>query len=145
MYDSVLIPTDGSEASLTAIDHGIDLADKYDATVHAIYVIDARVLGGDVASFGQQTRDTIEAELTEEGEAAIGEITDRADAMGLRHESEILTEIPYRGITDYADRHDIDLVVMSSHGRSGVTRYILGSVTERVLRETDRPVLVVST
>jgi len=57
--------------------------------------------------------------------------------------SEIISGSPHKQLIDYAERHGIDLIVMGTHGRTGLDRYLLGSVTERVVRTADMPVLTV--
>jgi nucleotide-binding universal stress UspA family protein len=141
VYDDILIPTDGSEEVETAIEHGFELAGAYDATVHALYVVDdsrggAGLMGSDTTS--------ATAELRRVGEEAVGVIATRGEETGLTVRTEVREALPHEGILDYADEHDIDLLVMSSRGRSGVSRFVFGSVTERVVRLSGRPVLVVS-
>jgi nucleotide-binding universal stress UspA family protein len=141
MYDDILIPTDGSEEVETAIEHALELAETYDATVHALYVVDdsrggAGLMGADTESAA--------SELRTMGEEAVGAIATRGREIGLTVRTEVREDLPHEGILDYADDHDIDLLVMSSRGRSGVSRFVFGSVTERVVRLSGRPVLVVS-
>jgi len=50
---------------------------------------------------------------------------------------------PYESVLDYADEHDIDIIVMGTHGRTGLDHHLLGSVTEKVVRTSDVPVLTV--
>jgi nucleotide-binding universal stress UspA family protein len=82
-------------------------------------------------------------ELQEKAEAATGVVASAAAEHDVNVHEEVRVGAPHKVIADYAEDNDIDLVVMGSHGRSGVRRALLGSVTERVLRSTHRPVLVV--
>lgn len=141
MYDDILIPTDGSEAVETAIVHAFDLADRYDATVHALYVVDDS--RGGAGLMGVDAQATV-SELRTMGEGAVDTIATHGEERGLAVETAVNEGLPHEGILDYADDNDISLVVMSSRGRSGVSRFVFGSVTERVVRLSDRPVLVVS-
>jgi nucleotide-binding universal stress UspA family protein len=141
VYDDILIPTDGSEAVETAIVHAFDLADRYDATVHALYVVDDSRGGAGLMRVDGQ--DTV-SELRTMGEETVDAIATRGTERGLTVETAVNTGLPHEGILDYADDNDISLLVMSSRGRSGVSRFVFGSVTERVVRLSDRPVLVVS-
>lgn len=141
MFDEILIPTDGSEEVETAVKYGFELARSYDATIHALYVVDnsrggAGLMGSDAASAASELR-TI-------GEEAVNVIATRGEETGLTVKTEIREDLPHEGILDYADEHDVDLLVMSSRGRSGVSRFVFGSVTERVVRLSGRPVFVVS-
>ena len=147
MYDNILVPTDGSETAESAVDHAIDLASKYDATVHALYVVDIDATN---YSLGTEQIDRIRRgdldEMTEvksEADDATGYVVDRAADHGLTVEEHVTAGQPARAIRKFVEDDDIDLVVMGSHGRSGLSRVILGSVAEKVLRRTRLPVLVV--
>jgi nucleotide-binding universal stress UspA family protein len=141
MYDDILIPTDGSEEVETAIEHAFELAGTYGATVHALYVVDSS--RGGAGLMGADTKSAT-SELRARGEDAVDTIASRGEEAGLTMKTEVREALPHEGILDYADDHDIDILVMSSRGRSGVSRFVFGSVTERVVRLSGRPVLVVS-
>ena len=138
MYNEILVPTDGSPAAEAAIDHAIDLAEKYSARVHGLYVVDATAF----ASIDAGSEMVVEA-LEQEGERAVEEVSDRAAAAGVEAETNVVTGTAYRSILDYVESEGIDLVVMGTHGRRGIERFLLGSVTERVVRSADVPVLTV--
>ena len=138
MYDWVLVPTDGSTASEDAIEHAIDLAAKYGATLHALYVVDA----GTYSSL-EAAADVVADELRAEGTEAVEAIAAQAEDAGVTAETAIETGIVHRSIVDYVDNEDIDLVVMGTHGRTGVGRFLLGSVAEKVIRTADAPVMTV--
>lgn len=147
MYDNILVPTDGSDTAEIAVDHALDLAETYGATIHALYVVD---VGHMSITLGPEQVDRIQSgqwremdELRERAESAIDTVTDRAEARGIEAVDHVSAGKPHSMIAKYAKNHDIDLVVMGSQGRSGVKRALLGSVTERTLRETHIPVLVV--
>ncbi|MDR5674077.1 Nucleotide-binding protein, UspA family [Halalkaliarchaeum sp. AArc-CO] len=138
MYDRILIPTDGSPAAEAAIEHAIDIAEKYDATVHALFVVD-----GAAYSTLEAGAEIVMEALESEGKRAVERIAEIADDAGLDCETSVVSGTAYRSIREYIDDHDIDLVVMGTHGRRGIDRYLLGSVTERVVRTSDVPVLTV--
>ncbi|MFC6825545.1 universal stress protein [Halopelagius fulvigenes] len=138
MYERILVPTDGSEAADGAIRNAIDIASQYDATIHALYVVDASVY-----TSIETGADLVVESLEEEGQKAIAEVTDRARAAGVESESAVVSGSTHQSILDYADDHGIDLIVMGTHGRTGIDRYLLGSVTEKVVRRSDVPVLTV--
>jgi nucleotide-binding universal stress UspA family protein len=138
MYAEILVPTDGSPASDAAIEHAIDLADRYDARLHALYVVD----GATYSSLEAGAEIVVEA-LESEGEEATKRVADAAGDAGVECVSSVVSGTAYRSIQDYVDEHDIDVVVMGTHGRKGLDRYLLGSVTERVVRTSDVPVLTV--
>ncbi|MFB6151074.1 MAG: universal stress protein [Haloarculaceae archaeon] len=137
MYGTILVPTDGSDGSMVALDEAVDLAAAFDATVHSLYVVDTTVTQPntgyiDVAeSFERIGRETTEAAV------------ERAEEGGVEAVAAVRTGTPHRAILSYADETDADLVVMGTHGRTGLERYLLGSVTEKVVRTADVPVLTV--
>jgi nucleotide-binding universal stress UspA family protein len=139
MYDNVLVPTDGSDASLEAVDHAIDVARTFDATLHTLYVVELSALP---AEFDPAR---VYDELEEEGRSAVGVVTDRADEADVPVKAYVGSGPPHRAILDYVDEHDVDLIVMGTHGRTGLDRYLLGSVTEKVVRLSSVPVLTVRT
>lgn len=138
MYDEILVPTDGSPAAEAAIDHAIDLAENYDSRVHALFVVDASAF----ASVEAGSEMVIEA-LENEGKEAVQRIREAADEAGVEVLATVRTGTAYRSILDYIEEKEIDLVVMGTHGRRGVERFLLGSVTERVVRSADVPVMTV--
>ncbi len=147
MYDRILIPTDGSKVAESAVDHAIAIAADNDAELHALYVADTDAIS---ISLGTEQVDRIRqgkfsemTELREQAESATGYVVDAGAEAGVPVVEHHSGGIPHRVIAKHADNNDIDLVVMGSHGRSGVRRALLGSVTERTLRATHVPVLVV--
>ena len=147
MYEKILVPTDGSTVAESAVEHALDVAETYGAEVHALYVVDVDSMS---LALGAEQLDRIETgrfdemdEVHEQADEATGYVADRADERGLEVVEHISSGRPHEKVASYAEGNDIDLVVMGSHGRSGVKRALLGSVTERTLRETHVPVLVV--
>jgi nucleotide-binding universal stress UspA family protein len=147
MYEKILVPTDGSDTAENAVEHALDIAEKYGAEVHALYVVDvdsmSLSLGAEQVDRLQQGQFDEMEEVKSKAEEATRYVADAARVHGLEAVEHIAGGQPHRVVAEYADDHDIDLVVMGSHGRSGVKRALLGSVTERTLRSTDVPVLVV--
>lgn len=138
MYNHVLFPTDGSEGSAVALEHAIDHALRYDATLHVLYVIEETY---PVVEAGPED---VLAALEAEGERALKHARTRATDAGVGSvRGAILGGSPYRQILEYVDENGIDLIVMGTHGRRGVDRYLLGSVAEKVVRTADCPVLTV--
>lgn len=133
MFNDILVPTDGSACADTAVEHARDLATRYEATVHVLSVVDSRTL----ENAPHQTY--VEEQHTEIANAANDEFAE----VGLSTESTVLTDIPHRAILEYAAEHDIDLIIMGTRGRTGLEQYLLGSITEKVVRLSDTPVLTV--
>lgn len=137
MYDRILLPTDGSQGNTRAVDQALELAETTGADLHVLFVVEDLVYAPEMMD-GQ-----VHAKLRQIGENAIKEIRERADELGVQVETALEDGIPHREILEYADGNDCDLIVMGTHGRSGLDRYLLGSVTERVVRTAEIPVLTV--
>ncbi|WP_436928374.1 universal stress protein [Halosimplex halobium] len=137
MYEDILVPTDGSAGASAALDEAIDLARQFDATVHSLYVVDVASLGTEAGAV-----DVVES-FEQMGENATEAAATRARDAGVEATDSVATGTPHRAILDYVDDNGIDLVVMGTHGRTGLERYLLGSVTEKVVRTAEVPVLTV--
>ncbi|WP_435181785.1 universal stress protein [Halorussus sp. AFM4] len=138
MYDRILVPTDGSDQSERAFERALDLALTYDAELHLLNVVDVSALTGEFDGMAVVDR------LEEAGRGIVHRLRDRAREAGVDTVETLVREgIPYSTILEYADDNDVDLIVMGTHGRTGLDRYLLGSVTERVVRKSDVPVLTV--
>jgi len=134
MFDTILVPTDGSDCAQAAVGYAEDLAVHYEASVHALCVADSRILETG------PTSDQLKKERAEIAERTCNEISKSDIAV----EQAVRTDIPHRAIRQYASEQDVDLIVMGTHGRTGIERYLLGSVTEKVIRLSDVPVLTVN-
>lgn len=135
-FDSILVPTDGSDCALAALDHAIELALATNAALHVVNVVDVGVVTGDYDA-GR----VLEA-LEEAGERALEVAIHRAEDAGVSTvEASVLSGTPHGAICDYAEGRGVDGIVMGTHGRTGIGRYILGSVTERVVRHSEVPVI----
>jgi nucleotide-binding universal stress UspA family protein len=136
VYDTILVPTDGSDQSDAALDHALELSGPHDSEVHILYVADTNrdsltVQGGSVVDA-----------LEREGGRIVSEAAARA-AAGTDVVEEVLAGDPVGTILDYAESVDADVVVMGTHGRRGLDRVLLGSTTERVVRLSPIPVVTV--
>ena len=139
-YDDVMIPTDGSDCAELAVDHGLAVAEKFDATVHAVYVVDIRT----TATAADAPVDAgLLSRLEERGHDATEAVAERAREAGLDAATAVREGVPVRGLLDYADEEDVDLVAMGTHGRTGFDRYFLGSTAAKIVRTAEMPVLSV--
>lgn len=137
-YERVLLPTDGSDASQNAIEYAVGTAAQHNATLHTLHVIDA---GPDST---QDTAGGLSAdELNKEAKGYLESVTERANNAGVVVEASIESGVAHRSIIEYVDENDIDLVIMGTRGRSGIHRFLLGSVAEKVIRTVDAPVMTV--
>ncbi|RJT02536.1 MULTISPECIES: universal stress protein [Halococcus] len=140
MYQGILVPTDGSELMDEVIERAVDLAGKYDASVHALYVANM----GTIGTLDVDDRERIQRRLEARGERAVEAVSDAAERAGLETTTATRRGTPHQRITEYVEDHDdVDLVVMGTHGRTGLSHVLLGSVAENVLRHTTVPVLLV--
>jgi len=137
-FDDILLPTDGSSGAEAAIEPTGALASETDATVHLVSVVDTRSLGIDVGST------VIVDELESVATDAVENAADRLSGMGVEAvETAVSHGIPYRAILDAIEDADADLVVIGTHGRTGIDRYLLGSVAEKLVRTSSVPVMTV--
>jgi nucleotide-binding universal stress UspA family protein len=136
MYERILIPTDGSDHAERAAEHAVALARAFDATVRVISVVDLQAAAGpfNAGGVGDDFYDELEAEARDAIDAVAGLADDQV-------ETGVVEGNPADAIVDDAAAFDADLIVMGTHGRTGVHRYVVGSVTERVVRLADAPVL----
>lgn len=137
MCDRILVPVDGSDLATAALDHALEFATARDATVSLLSVADTNEpsqtrLGTDVVDV-----------LEREGEATVSDARERAEEYDVTVTTDVVQGIPHEAIVEYAATRDIDLVVMGTHGRDGLERYVLGSVAERVVNTAPMPVLTV--
>jgi nucleotide-binding universal stress UspA family protein len=137
MYDTILIPYDGSEGAAEVLHHASELAHWADATIHVLYVADTT--RDSVTVVEGQTVDALE----QQGEDVVDEAAKTLDTLGSSYETDVVQGNPAPTIVEYAERYDHDLIVMPTHGREGVSRYLMGSVSEKVVRLSSVPVLSV--
>jgi len=137
VYDDILLPTDGSDAADAAVEHAIDLASRYDATLHVLYVADTTEYS--TVTFEDDVVDPLERE----GEDVVDAVVERADGRGVVARGVVMQGGVFETIQNYVADEGVDVVVMGTHGRRGLGRALLGSVTERVVRTSDVPVLTV--
>ena len=136
MIDTVVVATDGSASVRRAVDVALDLAGRFDAEVHALYVIDE----SEVEASPEELRDDLHGALEDSGQEALDGVRERTDR-------EVITEVregrPADEISAYAREIDADVVATGTRGRHGEHRFLLGSVAERVVRSCPVPVLSV--
>lgn len=136
MIETVVVATDGSASVERAVSVALDLADRFEATVHALYVVDE----DDIAEEAADQREEAREALTDRGDDSLAAVRERAGR-------EVVTEVrvgrPADEICTYADESDADVVAMGTRGRHGEYRFLLGSVAEAVVDSCPVPVLTV--
>jgi nucleotide-binding universal stress UspA family protein len=140
LYRAILIATDGSEYIKKAVDYGIELASNTGAKLHVIYVVDTRAYSKIPLSSPTEYTFSI---LRQEGDMAIQYVAGRAEATGLEVEGIIAEGHPADEIIKYAEKNSIDLIVMGTLGKSGLEKFLLGSVADKVIRSSRIPVITV--
>lgn len=150
MYKKILLPTDGSENSKRAAKHAIKLADAGKANIIILYVIEEFTTQTGVLPISSVpvACENLCEELENQGKAIIGGIEKEIQEVCPGDCDISLTPIirdgkPYLEILKVMEDEDVDLVIMGASGRHGLDRVILGSVTERVIRESTRPVMII--
>lgn len=140
-YNKILIATDGSENSKNAVKSGINLAKNTGAKIYAVYVIQPVSVAA-----GRKGPDWVKAAkdmMKEDGEEATGYVEKQVKNENLDVESVILEGDPGEEIIKFADKNDTDLIVMGTRGLSGIKRFMVGSVADKVVRHSEKEVLVV--
>lgn len=140
MYESILIPIDGSAGSAAALTHGIDLAAHYDATVHLVHVVDEDVYehygGIDAIEHAEEA-------LVETGQDALAKAEARVESASLPVETHMEHTTTHEGIVDTARQVGADLIVMGTEQRSEEYERFIGKVSDRVVRTSPIPVHLV--
>jgi len=144
MYKHILVPVDGSATSQKAIGNAVAIAQAFKAEVTVIYVIDPYAFTGVGTDFAYGQAEYLGAATAEANEAIKAARQAFFEGVGITATGSVVEgHAVYRGILDTAESVNADLVVMGSHGRRGLEKLVLGSVTAQVLSHAHLPVLVV--
>jgi nucleotide-binding universal stress UspA family protein len=138
MYDTILVATDGSADGNRAVTHALEQAERHDSALHAVFVVDT-------GRYSEPVLSTMELETTaieDWGENELSEVADRGRSLGIEVTKRCCHGQPYVEIIEYADEVDADLVVLGYHGHSHSEGSQIGSVTDRVVQNAGRPVLI---
>ena len=137
MYDSILVPIDGSDPANRAIEHALSHATEYGADIHALYVVETNRYGEPALS----STELVLEELEEYGHGLIERLVDRADNRGITVEGVVRHGTPHEEILAYADEIDADMIIIGYQGQSHDIEGHIGSTTDSVIRHATRPVL----
>jgi nucleotide-binding universal stress UspA family protein len=141
MYKTLLVPLDGSEVSESILPHVINVAKPANATVVLFQAHEAiepkvrEVMGEDIAK-------ELDMVTREDTQSYLDKISDDLANQGIKAETILAKGKPAEAIIQYVATHAVDLIVMATHGRSGINRWAFGSVAEKVLRQSPVPVLL---
>jgi nucleotide-binding universal stress UspA family protein len=141
MFETLVVATDGSGSVSRAVHCAFDLATRFDATVHGLYVVDA----SRVEALPDRLQDDVRDALDEQCREALSAAEAANDSLEDPTEFETAVRVgrPADRIMAFADDVDADAVAMGTRGRHGEHSFLVGSVAERVVRTCSRPVLTV--
>lgn len=140
MYETILVATDGSADANRAVTHALEHAEQHEAELHAVFVVDSdRYSEPALSSMELETN-----EIEDWGNSELDEVSERAESLGIDSTTNCCHGKPYQEIINYADDIDADMIVLGYHGHSHTETGQLGSVTDRVVENAGRPVLVAS-
>jgi len=140
-HRKILIATDGSKASEKAANFGIEIARLSGAKIYAIYVIDITYY--DSILMDKTWKKEEYKRFEKIGHIATSFVEETAKSVGVEAESILLKGNPAEKIADFAEKQKVDMIVVGSLGKSGIERFVLGSVSGKVVRHAKVPVLVV--
>lgn len=143
-YSNILIATDGSKCSMNAVEKGINLAKNLSANVLMLYVMDMHAIIESIEANPAKNKNI--KEMTVILEKSADKVLDGTlEQCPYDKITKITIEgIPKEVINSIAREHNVDLIVMGTHGRTGLKRLLMGSVAEHVLRYSKVPVMIVS-
>jgi nucleotide-binding universal stress UspA family protein len=145
MFKHILIPTDGSRTAAKAIKAGMQIAKEMGAKVTGFYAQEPLPLHvhGEGYVLDKELAAEFESRSAEYAKRCVDEVADAAKAAGVPFEGVIAkSQSPHKAIVDAAKKHKCDAIFIASHGHKGLTGLVLGSVTQKVLVNSDIPVLV---
>ena len=140
-FDTILIPTDGSDPAEAAARRGFDLATQCDANVHILSVADSSIAAG--AGYSGDSP-SIRKRLRELSSRRAASLRDSAAERGIGATAAVREGIPAKEIVTYAAEHDIDAIAIGTSGRGNVGRAVVGSVADKVVRTASVPVVTIN-
>lgn len=144
MYQKIMVPLDGSELAECVLPHAECIAKLCHATVELVRVVEPIEIPtrGGMAWTAEQLKQ-IEVHHKQDAESYLEKIKDRLSQVGIKVHSRVLIGKVAESLADYIYKSSFDLIIMATHGRSGISRWIWGSVAERILHSSQSPVLLV--
>jgi len=140
---TVLVPTDFSDASESALRYGKAMAEKFGAALHVVHVMEDLLAHAWAAEVYVSSMPQLRDEIEKESRLRLGALLTDGERKAFRAETALLAGNPFLEIIRYAKTHGIDLIVMGTHGRGPIAHMLLGSVAEKVVRKSPCPVLTV--
>jgi len=144
MYKKMLVPLDTSEYAECVLDHAKEIASaRAIPEVVLLTVVESALRQASLTYVGPEGAAESEAKAKAAAESYLGTVKDRLGLKGSQVSTVVVVGEPAEAILDYVEENGVDLVIMSTHGRSGMSRWFLGSVAERVLRRSVAPLFLV--
>ena len=140
---TVLVPTDFSDASESALRYGKAMAEAFGASLHVVHVMEDLLAHAWAAEVYVSSMPQLRDEIEKESRQRLGALLTEAERTAFRAETALLAGNPFLEIIRYAKAHGVDLIVMGTHGRGPIAHMLLGSVAEKVVRKSPCPVLTV--
>ena len=138
----ILFPSDFSDYAEDAWSYAVRFAKDFDAELHLLHVVSPPPQMVYAEAMTYDSKDMEESRVAD-AEVALGRLVGAAKSAGLTARSHVRAGVPFHEILEYARTHDIDLIVMATHGRTGLAHALLGSVTEKIVRKAPCPVLTI--
>ena len=142
MYDTILVPLDGSKRAETIINHITELAQKFNSKLILLTAIESRLFQGSeemaVASMGASSE-----EETKNAETYLAHLQKELIQNDIQVETRVIMGLPAVVIKETAEQENADLIAIASHGRGGLARVFYGSVATAILNQVDRPLLLI--
>jgi nucleotide-binding universal stress UspA family protein len=146
MYKTLVVPLDGSKLAECVLPHVETLAKGcHVENIIFLRMVEpfSRVVAGDYQVFSQEQINRINSEMISEAKGYLQELLERLRYNGVKTKSEVIVGRPAEGIAEYATKANADLIIIATHGHSGLSRWVWGSVADRTLRSSCVPVLMV--
>jgi len=144
MYNTILVPLDGSERAEVILNHVIELAKKFAAKVILLEAVEQQlVYTGDLEISAVVKKDEEISKQTGIAESYLKGIQNKLEQQNIQASTRIIQGPPVEAIITVANQENADLIAMASHGRSGLARVFYGSVAAGILQRVDRPLLII--
>lgn len=140
LYRNIVIATDGSENSQRAISCGVEIAKLSGATVHALYVVDTPSMISETWTAGKEM---VHELIIREGKKVLSKVKKIIEDSRVEVKEVLLEGYPSEEIINFAENNNMDLIVMGTLGKTGLERFLVGSVAENVVRNSKVPVMVI--
>ncbi|MEW6511381.1 MAG: universal stress protein [Bacteroidota bacterium] len=139
---SILVPIDFSVHSKNALKYAVPIAEKFKASLHLVYVVEPTIYPADLG-FGQVVLPGVEDELREKGGEELATLINREIRRRVKASSSVRTGNPHQEILREAEERGVDMIIVATHGHSGVEHMLFGSTADRIVRHAKCPVLTV--